>query len=221
MGTTTTNCSECGHPEFRISFDETIPRVDVEWLISVIECSVRNGTRYKDGELIDIGSMLLRTELDDEGRFLIKEPDFREVPISWIRGVTRSLQLLRLQKDSAESLQLGDKIDFPTLRQSVLVGIDVDSPLKQFVMERTNPDDVHSGWFIGQIDSPLDYCDPSNLCRVSIYEVVTNCPNIAGFLAMPSGIRVEKSKDRLSVFYKDQPLTPTKGSFLDLISREK
>jgi len=214
MTITTTTCSKYDHPEFRISLDESIPIEDAQWLVRILEESVRDGARYTNGELIDLGIMLLRIGLGDDGLLQIEEPDFQESPISWTIGVTHSLRLLRLLKDTAESVQLGDQIALPGLRHSVLAGIDLDSTLEQFVMDRAIPEDNDSGWFIGRIDSSLDYGDPTNLRRVSVYEAIVNWPQTSWFLAMPSGVRIERSRERLSIYYRGQERTPSKGSFL-------
>lgn len=214
MVITTTNCSKHDHPEFRVSFEESIPIEDAQWLVRILEESVRDGARYTDGELIDLGIMLLRIGLGDDGLFQIEEPDFQESPISWTVGVTRSLRLLRLQKDTTESVQLGDRIDFTALCHSLLTGVDVDATMEEFVMERANPEDNDSGWFIGRIDSTLDYNDPSNLRRVSVYEAIVSWPRASWFLAMPSGVRIESSSERLLIYYQGRERTPSEGSFL-------
>jgi hypothetical protein len=216
MKAVTTKCSEWKHPEFRLEFDSAIPQADVDVLVSFLEESVRGGARYEDGQTIEFGSMIFR--LAAVGDVLAaEEPDLLTFPISWKAGITQSLMLLRLQKDIAESVGLGDELDFPSILYSVLVGADLTEGLDTLVLDRAEPYGSDSGWFVGRLDSTIDYNDAANLFRISVYQAIVNWPRIAGFLALPAGSRVETS-ERLQISHNGQPLTIQKGSFLDVAS---
>jgi len=209
--TVTTKCSELGQPEFKIRFDNSVLRADVNWLTSILENSVLSGSRFKHGQTIELGSVFFQVCLD-EGFLLVTEPDFSSVPIVWKPGVVNSLNLLRIQKDIAESFDLSERIEFAPLCGSLIVGKDVDLPSEAFVLERTDPDGHDSGWFVGCLDTAIDYSLSENLHRLSVYEAIVNWRRIAGFLALPSGWRVEISTDHCEVFCSGEPFSPKKGS---------
>jgi hypothetical protein len=216
MITVTTRCSEWKHSEFRLEFDSAIPQADVYALVSFLEESVQAGTRYDDGQMIEFGSMILRLAVSDDV-FIVEEPDLRTFPISWKVGITQSMRLLRLQKDIAESVGLGDHLEFSSIRCSLLVGTDLIEGLDMLILERSEPHASDSGWFVGRLDTKLDYNDAANLHRISVYQAILNWPRMAGFLALPAGSRVETS-ERLTISRNGQPLEIQKGSFLDVAS---
>ncbi len=214
MLTTTSRCSEYDHPEFRITHDELIPNDDVEWLASVLVRSVSEGSRFSGGELIDLGSMLLR--LRRSGQLIdLQEPLLGQVPIRWQVGVSNSLRLLRLQKDVAASVGQLERIEFAKLRSWILVGVDVDPFADSFLLERVEHVESDSGWFVGLPDSRIDYGNADSLRRISVFEAISDWPRVAGFLALPTGSRVEIGKTKCVISYLDETLTPEKGSLLD------
>ncbi|MGA2233761.1 MAG: hypothetical protein ABSH22_22880 [Tepidisphaeraceae bacterium] len=215
METVTTKCSVLKHPEFHVKFDCAIPDVDVHTLVSFLEQSVKGGTHYQHGQLIELGSMIFRL-VAVNGYLETEEPDLLGFPITWREGVTNSLRLLRLQKDIAESVGLGDNLDFPSIRQGLLVGADLLDGSNTFVSERLHPEGTDSGWFIGRPDSQLDYNEPRSLRRISVYQAILGWPHISGFLALPEGIRVEAPSGRLQISRNGKPLEIRKGSFLDV-----
>jgi len=214
METTTTQCSAFNHPEFSLVVEQSIPREDVDWLVLTLEQSVRDGTRYEAGDLIRVGSMLVQTELRGSCLFL-KEPDLCRMPIFWVDGVTHALQILRLQKDTAESLGLGAKIAFPNIRDSLLVGTDIDANDQSLVLERATLSGSDSGWFIGRDNTHLDYTCPDNLRRVSVYEGYVNWPRISRFMALPEKTRIELSNAGIAGSCDGKALIVREGSFLD------
>ncbi len=199
----------------RVLFDDTVPRVDVDWIASIIREYILDGSSLEDGQLIEFGSMLFRMNLfGDELQFT--EPDFRAMPIRWIPGLTNSLKLSRSQRDLAESFGLRESIDCPTLRESLVVGNDLDTSLGQFVMERSRSPKGDCGWFVGRGDTVLDYSNPFNLKRLSVYELIVNQPQLAPFLALPSGSRVESSMEQFRLSLNDQRQALPKGSVFNL-----
>ena len=103
MQISTTKCTDRQHREFCLDFDAAIPRHDVDILVSYLEQSVENGTRYKDGQSIQFGSMVLRIVAANNS-LILEEPDFVTIPIVWAVGVTRSLKLLHFIKMSPIAL---------------------------------------------------------------------------------------------------------------------
>ncbi|MGC3961508.1 MAG: hypothetical protein QM813_27360, partial [Verrucomicrobiota bacterium] len=109
-------------------------------LASFLEESVEEGTRYEDGEFIAFGSMIFQVARVDDS-LALQEPDLQSFPIAWKSGVTRSMKLLRLQKDIIESVGLEDEIDPPSIRSSLLVGTDPTPEIETFILERMIPVD--------------------------------------------------------------------------------
>lgn len=213
METKTTRCSDSGHPEFELEFNSEIPQADVKALVGFLEESVQSGCRYKNGETIQFGSMTLRV-VQAGGYFKLQEPDQVKTPIAWNDGVTQSLRLLRLQKDIAEGLGLDDELDFPSILQSLVTGVDLSEADEELVLERLASAGSDSGWFLGKLDSNLDFDEPSNMSRVSVYEAILKWPSIAGFLALPTGTRVDISSNGAKVARDGKQLEIQKSSLL-------
>ncbi len=72
---TTSRCAPHGHPEFRIAYDAPVPPQDVEWLADILAGSVERGSRFQNGETIELGSIFLRVTLEDD-LLIVQEPDF-------------------------------------------------------------------------------------------------------------------------------------------------
>jgi hypothetical protein len=214
METRTRHCSEHCQPEFLIQCDDSIPGQDVEWLIGVLENGVRGGAVYNQGDLVQIGWMLNRLS-KKANAFLLSEPDMQTFPVKWTKGVTGTLRQLRLQKDTADSLGLTGSIQFPTMQDSAIIGVDVDFETEELILSRAEAQDSDSGWFIGSLTSELDYNDSDHLLRVSLYETAIQFPRIVMMLALPPGMTVECSKDSDSFSLDGETIKPTAKSFLD------
>lgn len=214
---TTTRCSDYDHPEFALVCDASVPQADIKVLVSFLQDSVAEGIRYKDGDLITAGSMLFRVAMIKDTLF-IEEPNLLSMPIEWRQGVTRTMQLLRLQKDIAESVGLEDKMDPPSIRYSLLVGADVTPLDKEIVLDRMKASDSDSGWFVGRQESQLNYDDDSSLKRISVYQAILNWPQIGGFLALPAGCRVELSGWKPRFTFNGRNLEIKSGSLIDALA---
>ena len=214
----TTKCSAYEHPEFTLVFDTSVPQADIEVLASFLEDSVAEGTRYKDGDLITVGSMLFRVAMIKDA-LSIEEPNLLSLPIEWTQGVSRTMQLLRLQKDIAESLGLEDEIDPPSIRCSLLVGANLTLQDKELVLDRVNASVCDSGWFVGRQDSELNYEDKATLKRISVYQAILNWPQIGGFLALPVGCRVEFSRQKPRFTRNGRDLEIKSGSLIDALAK--
>lgn len=198
-------------------FDAVIPQVDVRLLAAYLEQSVENGERFEEGEIVAIGSMLFRVAKMGD-LLTLQEPDLVSFPIEWTVGVSRSMRLLRLQKDVIESFSLDDEIDLPSIRSSLLVGVDLKQDAQVLLLERTRSVEPDSGWFIGRLDSRLEYNDEVNLTRISVYQAILNWPQIAGCLGLPPGCRVELAGAN-TIFLRDGKRLDVKtGSLFDVLA---
>lgn len=209
----TTGCSEWAHPEFYISHDPGIVPEDIGSLAAALVQWVRQGRRFESGSLIELGSTLLRVAA--KGQYLtLEEPDYVKFPISWTPGPCRSLRLLRLQQNIVESVGLASELTFSPIRLSLTIGLDLSKATDGLVLQRSDPETMDSGWFLGALGSPLDYSQPGNLQRISVYQAILSWPRIAGFLALPTGCRVEMSLSGMRVARQGIPLELQQGSFL-------
>jgi hypothetical protein len=210
-------CTEFGHPEFEFSADSSIPTCDAEWLLGILEDYVVDGDIFDDGETIGFDSIfLIANKAADTIR--LAEPDFLQIPIKWIDGVTRSLRILRQQKDTVASFSHATKPDYCSIRESCIVGADFENANGGMVMERTprmNANDT--GWFLGTQDRKLDYSDPKNLLRKSIYEVVCKEPRVLPYLALPVKSRIEHSESCVVFFHDGKMVEPIQGSYLEQV----
>lgn len=213
----TTRCSAWQHPEFQVEYASEIPPPDINALISFLEETVEGGSRYENGELIEFGSMLLKIATSN-GFLTLEEPDMRSFPNSWAAGVTRSMKLLRLQKDVAESIGLGGELDPPSIRSSLLIGVDLAEDSKTLIVARTQSAGADSGWFIGSLDTAISYNDEANLRCISVYQALLNWPVVAGFLALPAGARIEIRGTSTVISRNGEPLEIQRGSLLDVLA---
>lgn len=214
----TTKCSAYKHPEFLFECDSAVPQADVDIFTSFLEETVEEGICYNDGDLITFGSMLLRVAGGHDS-LTIEEPNFQSLPIEWRQGVTRSMQLLRLQKNIAESVGVEDEIDPPSIESSLLIGTDLTQQDEDLVLDRVESADSDSGWFVGRRDTHLNYGDEASLKRISVYQAILNWPKIGGFLALPAGCRVEVFGRKPRFTFNGRNLEIKSGSLIDAVAK--
>lgn len=212
---TTQNCKAHGHLELALAYDPAqVLESDVRWFASTLEWMVGSGSRFGAGESVQLGwSALWVSEMED-GVLGFEEPDMRSMPVMRQPGLTQTLRHLRLHKDVVESVLPADAAAFPSFRQACLVCTRLASSAG-FIMDRQNPADADSGWFIGCRDKDHSHNQPDNLEKVSLYEAaIVHCPAALPYLALPAGILV--AFDRMPTIFKDrQALNLRRGSFLD------
>jgi hypothetical protein len=211
----TSHCKQHKHPEFSFRIDPKKGlREDANWLVGYLEQNVASGERYMDGETVQIGWIVNLLKKRKDGTFGVLEPDFESFPINWVDSVTDTLAQFRMQNDVAESFGL-NPIEFPSIRQSCVLGTDVVAGDVNLVLERTEPNEDDSGWFIGRADTSIDYSDPQNLRRASLYEAGVLTPGAIMFLALPTGYRVVLTDSSIEITFGDRELTPLPTSFLE------
>jgi hypothetical protein len=214
METRTPNGSGDRKSDLLIRCDDSIPAPDIDWLVKLIEGMVRVGYKYGAGEIIEVGWMPVQVFDVGDGTLLLREPDMRAIPFKWTDGVTETLRQLRLQKDTAESFGFGKSMQFPSVRDSAIVGVDVRQNDSILILDRVEAKGTDSGWFIGRLNSQLDYNDPGNLRRDSLYAAAILCPAAIMFMALPFGIVVEISEGQIAVTHHGKSVAPRTNSFL-------
>jgi hypothetical protein len=208
----TRSCHNFDHKEIKFSVGEAVMPSDARWLVASLEESVAAGTRFEVGQLFQLGWMLTKYESED-GFLTFVEPDMQSLPISWARGLTNTLLQYRIQCDTAESLGVPNV--FPSIRQSLIVGVDLRSATTGYVLERQISED-DSGWFVGNYDSELDYGQPEALERMSLYELALIAPKLIMFLGLSAEIRITFTNRHLDIKFNGSSLNLKAGSFLEL-----
>jgi hypothetical protein len=198
----TTGCAGSDHPEIRVVVSRAgVPSVDVAWMIGHLEETVAAGTRYAPGETVQIGWMLTQVIERDDGHLGLTEPDMRSLPIVWVDDVSETLGHLRLQRDVADGLGVAPQ--FPSIRESLVLGTDLDPASSALVLDRLPGEGFDSGWFLGDLRSELRYDGPDDLRRTSLYEAALSWPAIIPYLALPPGSRIELDDGEVNVALAD------------------
>lgn len=214
MVISTENCSKHGHPEFVLYCDESIIEVDRKWLVDYLERAVAGGEIFRDGETFQIGWMWNRIQLVQDGFLTLQEPEMTLMPIEWVTSVTQTLIHLRLQKDFCGSLFTSADLCFPSILQSCVICTNLGQT-EDFMMDRSEPEGNHSGWFIGCAADSHDHNDVAELKRVSLYEAaVVYEKRIIPYLALPVGVLLTAGIGRPVVFLGEEQLEFKKGSLL-------
>lgn len=215
----TTECQRQRHPEFRLSFDSTqVVDPDVMWLLGFLTKNVASGIQYKPDQLFQIGWMILKVHSNEEGTLSLFEPDFEDLPIRFIDSVTQTLVHLRLQKSVLESVAMEDSVTFPSLLQSALT-CTRSKDRADFLMERFESSANDSGWYLGCLDNDHDHNDPTNLKRLSLYELACGRPACVPFVALPPQSVVEAKANDFGLRFKGQSLVARENSFLKRYSQ--
>lgn len=216
----TTKCSQFEHPEFQINVSsQAIPPVDIEWFLAVLENMVISGERFKAGETIQVGWMLLMLAEGDKGALKVTEPDMKSVPIKFIDSIDSTIKHLRAQKDSVESVLPADALAFSSLTQSVVVHINYKKS-KRILLDRAQAEGHDSGWWLSDLDDDKGSNDPNSFAKISLYQLGVDRPDLIKFLAFPAGTQVVIDR-KVFVLKDGQELAIKANSFLDLLNRNQ
>ena len=200
----TTQCKKYNHPELRFNIDEqSVPDVDAKWLVSHLEEEVGRGVKYQDGETIQMGWMLNKFQLQNDGYLHLLEPNMTDFPIVFTDNMTTTLKHLRQQKDTVESCELELEPLFPSLRQAIITSNNYPE-CNNFFMTREEPEEQMSGWFFRDTSNPDVEPTEDDFGVVSLYEFVCNRPDLAKFLAFPPGFGIHILEDGIIHIIKGQ-----------------
>jgi hypothetical protein len=211
----TGKCAAQGHPEFTLAYDprRALER-DVRWYAGVLEQLVASGSCFKPADSIQLGWSVARVTMLPDGTLSLEEFDLKGMPPKRQAGVTESLRVLRLQKDTLESVLPVKSLTLPSLTHSCIVCTRL-AGADTFIMQRSAAQGEVSGWFIGCADSSHDHNVVTNLKKVLLYEaVVAHCRGALQFLGFPPG-SVIGMQDEPAFFLDGTPLSVRQGSFLD------
>jgi hypothetical protein len=200
-----------GQPEIvvRIS-DRVVPPQDVKIILNGIEAEIKNGVRYKAGETLQLGFMLNRFEELSDGRLILEEPDMKSFPIKFIPSMNNTFKTLRNQKDVVESIGKNIELNFPSIRQAIVVHKDYKLA-KAVLLERIAPEGSQSGWWVHlKGDSK-----PEDYSLTSLYQFALDRPDLVQYLALPVGAKVYDIKESpIKIYFNDKEATFQDGSYL-------
>lgn len=214
----TTKCSQYEHPEFQINISsDAIPSDDITWFLTVLESMVAGGEKFKAGETVQVGWMLLMLAEGDKGALKVTEPDMKSIPIKFVDSLDATIKHLRAQKDSVESVLPADELAFSSLTQSLVVHINYKKS-KRILLDRAQAEGHDSGWWLSDLADDKGSNDPKNFAKISLYQLGIDRPDLIKFLAFPAGTQVVI--DRKVFLLKDgQELAVKANSFLDLLNK--
>ncbi|MGZ3475814.1 MAG: hypothetical protein ACXWUG_17415 [Polyangiales bacterium] len=182
---TTRSCGWHDHPEVTATFDSDRTRGDdVAALLESFEEAVARGHRFYEGDLVRVGSGLLRL-IERDRALTLEEPDFSAPELRFVVGIDATIAHLRAQE--AVGQRLGVVPRFPALDQRAQVCSHLEtSRARGFVLDRGTPSRLDSGIRIGCGDE-TEGADAHDVVEVTLHEVVCHLPAAAPFLALPPG----------------------------------
>lgn len=218
MEAETTRCESVGHPEFRILCDEHVTsKVGAPWLVSWLEERVLAGELFHPGESVQIGWMFTLLRERPDGSLGISEPDFQSTPLAWVDCVTLTLRHLWFQREVAASVAQAPS--FPSYRQTAVVCSRLRGA-SAFVMNRDEPTNLDSGWFIGCYDDDHDHQDVTQLSSASLYEVAVSWDQrFIAYAALPVGCYVVAGDGPPVITMEARLLNVAPGSLLSSFGR--
>jgi len=213
----TTRCSRHGQPEFQFSVAKRIPEQDVKWLVKTLEDWVEGGERFKDGETVQVGWMMLKLEKAGPQTLRLLEPDMKSFPIRFVDSVTATLAALRSQKDAIESIAPQPPIAFPQVGHAVFVHPKFKNA-KDLLLMRGRPQGNASGWIVtdAQDERPLQ---AQGLKLTSLYQLALDRPDLVKFMAFPEGYQVLAGDGKkIVVLLNGKAQQMRAGSFLERLN---
>lgn len=217
----TTECTRYQQPEFIFSTGEHAIAGDVRWLKDTLESMVAEGSRFKPGETLQIGPMVLKLEAAEGGKLRLTEPDMKAMPIKFINSVATTLLMVRRQRDTVWSVDAKGVPVFVPIVQPILVGAKaLQSPLL-YMMKVPYGKDGALTWLL--IDGTAKQApSPGDMRLMSVYEVLITRSDMLDFLALPDDYEVTlQSRHEFAVTKKGEPVKLVKGSYLDLLRQVK
>jgi hypothetical protein len=196
-----------GHPNIVVSLDAA-NEAGSEWLLSYFEDQIRQGMKFKAGETVQIGWMIVMLKGDDRGDLEIWEPRFHSMPISWVRGAINTFRHIALQSEVCK--QVGVEPDYPSLRQAGAIQPGFLDNSDGFKMDRETPEGRKSGWKFFQLQS-----GKFDGKYKSLFEIAIGRFAVVPFIALPSGASVTHSKSRIEISLGTSSISSDSNTFLN------
>jgi hypothetical protein len=216
MVITTQNCARFRHPEFTLEADTShIPEQYLQDTANIVEGMIAKGSIFRPGQTFQIGWMITQVQSHASGLLTLAEPDMRTFPVKWVPGITQTLRQTILQLFLLDSASFRKDVKMTTILQSAIVCSHYTA--RDFFMTRSDASNENdSGWFIGCLNRKHDHHAPSNLKRLSLYDVFLHQRAIHGFMSFPVGSMIILDKRRGMRIVRDGTEVPIEpGSLLD------
>lgn len=202
-----------GQAEFTLEYEpDVVTGLGIDWLVSWLEDSIREGSRFTDGQIVGIGWLNCYVVDREDGTLGLCEPDFVNVPPILAAGASNAVGQLWFQREVAESVGLTAELDFPHYVQSAVTCegfLDAEAVL----MHRYPHDEDESGWFIGCLGESHEHTDDT-LRGATLYELAVANPAIVGYLALPRDCSVVVGDGAPEIMRHGELLVPRRGSLL-------
>ncbi|MFD1710891.1 hypothetical protein FVQ98_01235 [Ottowia sp. GY511] len=215
---TTTQCGQFKHPEIEFSVStKAVPEGDIQHMVASLERMVASGSRFKDGETLQLGWMVTRFASAPGGKLRLTEPDMKKVPIRFVDSLDSTLKHLRSQKDSVESVMPATSLNFPRLDQSAVVHVDYKKAVP-VALQRLEPQGQDSGWWLSDPTDPRGNGDTTRFMKISLYQLALDRPDLIQLLAFPVGT-VVLVDGQVHVAKDGAELPIRAGSYLEQLNR--
>lgn len=217
----TKNCKKYNHPEIEfIITNKSIPLNDIKWMISTIENTVSNGTKYENQQTLQLGCTIVKFVQKNNGVLEIQEPDFVSLPIKFTSKLDNTLVFLRSQKDIVESVKEETDLLYPSILESIVVHKNYISANK-VLLERTEIESNISGWWVYDYNDQESVNNASNFSNISLYEFALKRPDLVKFLALPVGFQALSSSEGASLYKSNQSVDIKINSYLNQLNQGK
>jgi hypothetical protein len=216
----TTECHRFHQPEFVFSIGARTIEPDVALFKETLEKMVEHGERFKPGETIQIGPMVLKLESDTSGMLRLMEPDMKSMPIKFVNSVATTLLLVRRQRDTVSSVNAEAIPEFISIMQPIFI---VRNALQSRMLRLTKVPFGDSGVNTWLLTDAAAKSEPSqeDVQPMSVYEALLTRPDIFDFLALPENyIVVVEKRGKFALFEDGKSVTPIKGSYLDALAHQ-
>lgn len=215
---TTTQCGKFNHPEIEFSVSsKAAPEADIQHMVASLEHMVASGSRFKDGETLQLGWMVTRFARGPGGKLKLTEPDMKKVPIRFVESLDSTLKHLRSQKDSVESVMPATALNFPRLDQSVVVHVNYKKATP-VALQRLEPQEQDSGWWLSDPTDSRGNSDTTRFLKISLYQLALDRPDLIQLLAFPVGTTILVDR-QVHVAKGGAELPVRAGSYLDQLNR--
>lgn len=205
-----------GHPDLVFECDtSTVPDVDARWLLNLIAQEITRGVIFRDGQTMQLGWIVLKLSLQQDGFLHLQEPDFSSPVLTYINSVTRTLKQFRAQRDTVASCAEDVSPLFPSMHDTVAVCAKLEQA-NTVLMTREGTRETFSGWMISDANSLSAQQQLSdNYDIVSLYDLSRSRPDLIKFFAFPPGYGAwVAAYDDIAILKAGMPVRLRPDSFL-------
>jgi hypothetical protein len=203
-----------GQAEFTLEYEpDALTERGIDWLVTGLEESIREGSRFPVGETVGIGWLDCYVMDRGDGTLGLCEPDFVHFPPALVAGASNALEQLWFQREIARSVGLEPELDFPNHLQPAVTCAAFDADLPAVLMHRYSHEEGESGWFIGCRGAVHEHTGTA-LRSATLYELALAKPVIVGYLALPPDCSVVVGDGAPEITRRNEVLIPEPGSLL-------